>query len=169
MIGDEEYTDRDFFIIKDKAERLKTKRQLQIDQIIKNAIQLNTLKLLNHKSKTEDFKESLKPNSLFQNIVDDSNSHLINQMPFLLVGLVETIFLDEKKGKQQYVYGCGILIDSNVILLPAKNLVYDESEASEEEEEEDEEQNDENKEKKENKEKNEENDKNNEKNNYNFF
>ena len=63
MIGDEEYTDRDFFIIKDKAERLKTKRQLQIDQIIKNAIQLNTLKLLNHKSKTEDFKESLKPNS----------------------------------------------------------------------------------------------------------
>ena len=37
MIGDEEYTDRDFFIIKDKAERLKTKRQLQIDQIIKNA------------------------------------------------------------------------------------------------------------------------------------
>ena len=97
MIGDEEYTDRDFFIIKDKAERLKTKRQLQIDQIIKNAIQLNTLKLLNHKSKTEDFKESLKPNSLFQNIVDDSNSHLINQMPFLLFGLVETIFLDEKK------------------------------------------------------------------------
>ena len=168
MIGEEEFTDRDFFVIKDKAERLKTKKQLQINQIIRNAIQLNTIKLINQKKKTDDFKESLKPNSLYQNLVDESNSHLLNQMPYLLFGLVETIFLDEKKGKQQCVYGCGILIDSNVILLPAKNLVYDESESSEEEDEEEEEE-EQNEENKENKEKNEENDKKKEKSNYNFF
>jgi hypothetical protein len=87
-------------------------------------------------------------------------------MPYLLLGLVETIFLDEKKGKQQMVYGCGILIDKNVILLPAKNLVYDDSESSEEEDEEEEEQIEENKE---DKEKNDEKDKKKEKSNYNYF
>ena len=147
FIGDEELNERDFFVIKDKAERLKTKKQLQMNQIIKNAIQINTLKLINQRNKTQDFKESFKPNSLYDNLVDDSNRHLVNQMPFLLVGLVETIFLDEKNGKQKFVYGCGLLIDTNIILVPAKNLVYDDSEDLEEESEE-EDQNEENKEKK---------------------
>ena len=98
--------------------------------------------------------------------MDDSNRHLVNQMPYLLFGLVETIYLNEKNGKQKYVYGCGILIDTNIILVPAKNLVYDDSEDSEEESEE-EEQADENKEK-EKKEENEKKEKD-DKNNYNFF
>ena len=167
FIGDEELNERDFFVIKDKAERLKTKKQLQMNQIIKNAIQINTLKLINQRNKTQDFKESFKPNSLYDNLVDDSNRHLVNQMPFLLVGLVETIFLDENNGKQKFVYGCGLLIDTNIILVPAKNLVYDDSEDLEEESEE-EDQNEENKEKEKN-----ENDKEGknekEKNNYTFF
>ena len=166
MIGEEELNDRYFFVIKDKAERLKTKKQLQMNQIIRNAIQINTLKLINQRAKTLDFKESFKPNSLYDNLVDDSNRHLVNQMPYLLFGLVETIFLNEKNGKQKYVYGCGILIDANIILLPAKNLVYDSSEDTEEESEE-EEQVDENKEK-EKKEENEKKEKD-DKNNYNFF
>ena len=136
FIGDEELNERDFFVIKDKAERLKTKKQLQINQIIRNAIKLNTFKLINQRIKTQDFKESFKPNSLYENLVDESNSHLLNQMPYLLFGLVESIFLDEKNGKQQYVYGCGILIDTNIILVPAKNLVYDDSDSFEEESEE---------------------------------
>ena len=111
MIGEEEFNDRDFFIIKNKAERLKTKKQLQMNQIIRNAIQIDTLKLINQRNKTLDFQESFKPYSLYDNLVDDTNSHLVNQMPYLLFGLVETIFLDEKNGKQQYVYGCGILIE----------------------------------------------------------
>ena len=166
MLGEEELNDRFFFVIKDKAERLKTKKQLQMNQIIRNAIQINTLKLINQRAKNQDFKESFKPNSLYDNLVDDSNRHLVNQMPYLLFGLVETIFLNEKNGKQKFVYGCGILIDTNIILLPAKNLVYDESEDSEEESEE-EDQNEENKDK----EKNEENEKKekDDKNNYNFF
>ena len=138
MIGEEELNDRYFFVIKDKAERLKTKKQLQMNQIIRNAIQINTLKLINQRAKTLDFKESFKPNSLYDNLVDDSNRHLVNQMPYLLFGLVETIFLNEKNGKQKYVYGCGILIDTNIILVPAKNLVYDDSEENEEESEEEE-------------------------------
>ena len=178
-IGEEELNERDFFVIKDKAERLKTKKQLKLNQIIKDAIQKNTIKLINQRKKTEDFKESFKPNSLYENLVDDSNRHLVNQMPFLLFGLVETIFLEEKKGKQQIVYGCGILIDTNVILVPAKNLVFDESESLEDESDE-EEQNEENKEKNENEnekkkekdkdqEKEKDKDKDKEKNNYNIF
>ena len=169
MNGEEELNDRYFFVIKDKAERLKTKKQLQMNQIIRNAIQINTLKLINQRAKTLDFKESFKPNSLYDNLVDDSNRHLVNQMPYLLFGLVETIFLNEKNGKQKYVYGCGILIDTNIILVPAKNLVYDDSEDTEEESEE-EEQVDENKEK-EKKEENEKKEKEekDDKNNYNFF
>ena len=148
---EEEYNERDFFVIKDKAERLKTKKQLQMNQLIRNAIQFNTFKLLNQISNNDALKESLMPNSLYSNLVNESNSHLVNQMPFLLFGLVETIFLDEDKGKQQYVYGCGLLIDTNIILVPAKNLVYDENDASEEEEEEEEEKNEEKKEKEEEK------------------
>ena len=44
MIGEEELNERDFFVIKDKAERLKTKKQLKLNQIIKNAIEINTIK-----------------------------------------------------------------------------------------------------------------------------
>ena len=167
MVGDEEFNERDFFIIKNKAERLKTKKQLQLNQIIRNAIQIDTLKLINQRNKTLDFQESFKPYSLYENLVDDSNSHLVNQMPYLLFGLVETIFLDEKNGKQQYVYGCGLLIEKNVILVQAKNLIYDESDSLEEESEE-EEQNEENKEK-ENNENEPKKDKEKEKNNYNSF
>ena len=68
MIGEEEFSERDFFVIKDKAKRLKTKKQLQMDQIIKNAIQINTLKLINQRNKTQEFKESFKPNSLYVNL-----------------------------------------------------------------------------------------------------
>lgn len=97
MLGEEEFSERDFFIIKDKAKRLKTKKELQLNQIIRRAIQMNTLKLIQQRNKTEDFKESLKPNSLYDNLVDDSNYNILNQMPYLLLGLVETIFMDEKR------------------------------------------------------------------------
>ena len=169
MIGEEEFNDRDFFVIKDKAERLKTKKQLQMNQIIRNAIKINTFKLINQRNKTQDFKESFKPYSLYENLVDDSNRHLLNQMPYLLFGLVETIFIDEKNEKQKFVYGCGLLIDTNIILVPAKNLVYDDSDSLDEESEEDN-QNEENKKNEKNENENEnEQKKEKEKNNYIFL
>ena len=63
----------------------------------------------------------------------------MNQMPFLLFGAVNTIFLEEKTSEQQIMYGCWMLIDSNVILLQAQNLIYDDNETSPEEEDEEEE------------------------------
>ena len=153
----------DLFIIKDKALRLKIKRQLQLNQIIKESIQQNTYNILNQRNQTEYLKELIKPNSLFDNLVDESNMHVVNKMPFLLFGLVKTIFLEDKTGQQQTIYGCGILIDSNVILLSAQNLIYDDNETSPEEEEEEEEDEDKGEENK----KNEKEKK--EKNNYNFF
>ena len=151
----------DLFLIKDKDLRLKIKRQLQMNQVIKESIQQNTFNLLNQRNKSEYLKELVKPNSLYDNLVDDSNIHVINKMPFLLFGLVKTIFLEDKTGQQQIIYGCGILIDSNVILLSAQNLIYDDNETSNEEEEEEEEE-DEKKEENKNREKK-------EKNNYSFF
>ena len=153
----------DLFLAKDKALRLKIKRQLQMNQIIKESIQQNTFNILNQRSRSEYLKELVKPNSLYDNLVDDSNIHVVNKMPFLLFGLVKTIFLEEKTGQQQIIYGCGILIDSNVILLSAQNLIYDDNESSHEEEEEEEEEDD----KKEENKKNEKEKK--EKNNYSFF
>ena len=153
----------DLFLSKDKALRLKISRQLQMNQIIKESIQQNTFNILNQRSRSEYLKELVKPNSLYDNLVDDSNIHVVNKMPFLLFGLVKTIFLEEKTGQQQIIYGCGILIDSNVILLSAQNLIYDDNESSHEEEEEEEEEDDK---KEENKKKEKEKK---EKNNYSFF
>ena len=119
--------------------RLKIKRQLQLNQIIKESIQQNTYNILNQRNQAEYLKELIKPNSLYDNLVDESNMHVVNKMPFLLFGLVKTIFLEDKTGQQQTIYGCGILIDSNVILLSAQNLIYDDNETSPEEEEEEEE------------------------------
>jgi hypothetical protein len=130
------------FIIKDKALRLKIKRQLQLNQVIKESIQQNTYNILNQRNQAEYLKELGKQHSLYDNLVDDSNAHVVNKMPFLLFGLVKTIFLEDKTGQQQIIYGCGILIDSNVILLSAQNLIYDDNEASPEEEEEEEEDDD---------------------------
>jgi len=124
----------DLFIIKDKALRLKIKRQLQMNQIIKESIQQNTFNILNQRNQSEYIKELAKPNSLYDNLITETNMHVINQMPFLLFGLVKTIFLEDKTGQQQIIYGCGILIDSNVILLSAQNLIYDDNETSQEEE-----------------------------------
>ena len=132
----------DLFIIKDKALRLKIKRQLQLNQVIKESIQQNTYNILNQRNQAEYLKELGKQHSLYDNLVDDSNAHVVNKMPFLLFGLVKTIFLEDKTGQQQIIYGCGILIDSNVILLSAQNLIYDDNEASPEEEEEEEEDDD---------------------------
>ena len=129
----------DLFITKDKALRLKIKRQLQMNQVIKESIQQNTFNILNQRNQSEYVKELIKPNSLYDNLVDESNMHVVNQMPFLLFGLVKTVFLEDKTGQQQIIYGCGILIDSNVILIPAQNLIYDDNDAQPEEEEEEEE------------------------------
>ena len=153
----------DLFLSKDKALRLKIKRQFQLNQIIKESIQQNTFNILNQRGRSEYLKDLVKPNSLYDNLVDETNMHVVNKMPFLLFGLVKTIFLEEKTGQQQIIYGCGILIDSNVILLSAQNLIYDDNESSNEEEEEEEEEDD----KKEENKKNEKEKK--EKNNYNFF
>ena len=152
----------DLFLIKDKALRLKIKRQLQMNQLIKESIQQNTFNLLNQRSKSEYIKELVRPNSLYDNLVDDYNIQVVNKMPFLLFGLVKTIFVEDKTGQQQIIYGCGILIDSNVILLSAQNLIYNDSESIHDEEEEEEEEDEKGEEKKNEKEKK-------EKNNYSFF
>ena len=154
----------DLFIIKDKALRLKIKRQYKLNQIIKESIQQNTFNILNQRNQSEYLKELVKPNSLYDNLITESNMHVVNQMPFLLFGLVKTIFLEEKTGQQQIIYGCGILIDSNVILLSAQNLIYDDNETTPEEEEDEEEEDDDKKDENKNNEKEKK-----EKSNYNFF
>ena len=154
----------DLFIIKDKALRLKIKRQCKLNQIIKESIQQNTFNILNQRNQSEYLKELVKPNSLYDNLITESNMHVVNQMPFLLFGLVKTIFLEEKTGQQQIIYGCGILIDSNVILLSAQNLIYDDNETTPEEEEDEEEEDDDKKDENKNNEKEKK-----EKSNYNFF
>ena len=155
----------DLFLIKDKALRLKIKRELQLDQAIKESIQQNTENLLNQRNNNEYFKELIKPNSLYDSLVDDFNRHVINKMPFVLFGLVKTFFIEAKTGQHQIIYGCGILIDSNVVLLSSKNLIYDDNEVSNEEEEEEEEED----EKGEEKRKNEKEKEKKEKNNYGVF
>ena len=87
----------DLFIIKDKALRLKIKRQYKLNQIIKESIQQNTFNILNQRNQSEYLQELVKPNSLYDNLVTESNMHVVNQMPFLLFGLVKTIFLEEKQ------------------------------------------------------------------------
>ena len=47
----------DLFIIKDKALRLKIKRQLQLNQVIKESIQQNTYNILNQRNQAEYLKE----------------------------------------------------------------------------------------------------------------
>ena len=95
--------------------------------LIRESIQQNTYNILNQRNQAEYLKELGKQHSLYDNLVDDSNAHVVNKMPFLLFSLVKTIFLEDKKGQQQIIYGCGNLIISNVILLSAQNLIYDDN------------------------------------------
>ena len=79
------------------------------------------------KTKIEKLTSLLKNDSLYQNLVTPSNQNVINKMPYLLFGVVESVFIDEDKSEKTKEYGCGILIDSSVVLIPSKNLIFDNS------------------------------------------
>ena len=122
-----ELGEEDLYCINHKAKRLQTRKQLILNRIIKNTINYNTYKTKNSKLKFSRLNQLLKANSLYDNLVNDMNRNLLNKMPYLLFGTVESIFVDEEKSEKTKVYGCAILIDSSIILLPAKNLIFDNS------------------------------------------
>ena len=122
-----ELNEEDLYCINDKAKRLQTRKQLLLNKLIKNTINYNTYKTKNSKLKFSRLNQLLKANSLYDNLVNDINRNLLNKMPYLLFGTVESIFVDEEKSEKTKEYGCAILIDSSVILLPAKNLIFDNS------------------------------------------
>ena len=122
-----ELNEEDLYCINDKAKRLQTRKQLLLNKLIKNTINYNTYKTKNSKLKFSRLNQLLKANSLYDNLVNDINRNLLNKMPYLLFGTVESIFVDEEKSEKTKEYGCAILIDSSIILLPAKNLIFDNS------------------------------------------
>ena len=138
MMNEEQFTQEYLNVIKDKGKRTQVKKEYILNQIEKNAIQYNTLKMINQRNKNEGINEILKPNTLYSGLVDETNKIYLNKMPYLLFGLVESVFFDEEKGKQRTEYGSGILVDKNIILLSAKNLIYEGSDSDSEEEEDEE-------------------------------
>lgn len=128
-----EYTLDDLLLIKNKDKRLQIKNQIILNHLIAHTINYNTFINQETKSKLSRIEKLLKNNSLYENLVTDSNKHVLNTMPYMLFGLVETTFVDEEKNRKTNEYGCGIVIGSNVILLPGKNLVYEESPSEQEE------------------------------------
>ena len=113
--------------IKDKAKRLQYKRQIRMNELISMTIAQNTFNNKLTKTKIEKLTSLLKNDSLYQNLVTPSNQNVINKMPYLLFGVVESVFIDEDKSEKTKEYGCGILIDSSVVLIPSKNLIFDNS------------------------------------------
>ncbi len=118
-------SEKDLYCIKDKSRRLEIKKMLQLNNIIRNTIDISTYKVKNSKNKYQKLNQLLKQNSLYNNVINDNNRNLLDKMPYLIFGIVESIFVDEEKNEKTKEYGCAILIDSNVILLPSKNLIFD--------------------------------------------
>ena len=84
MIDEEQFTQEYLNVIKDKDKRIKVKKEYILNQIMKNAIQYNTIKMINQRSKNEGIEEFLKPNTLYSDLVDEANKIFLNKMPYLL-------------------------------------------------------------------------------------
>ena len=120
-----EITSEELRCIKDKAKRLMLQKQIKMNSVISQAIAQNTLMNKLTKTKLSKLTSLLKNDSLYQGLVTPNNQNLLNKMPYILFGVVESVFVDEDKSEKTKEYGCGILIDSSVALIPAKNLIFD--------------------------------------------
>ena len=83
----------------------------QIRELISEVLASKTLEL-----KSLSLKNSSKPESTMPN-------PFLNQLPYIFTGVVESIFLNEKKMKKVREYGCGLIINSNKVLVSSKNLI----------------------------------------------
>jgi Ran GTPase-activating protein (RanGAP) involved in mRNA processing and transport len=83
----------------------KTRIDLLINEVIKqDTKRIKALKEIN--------------NTLFssQNKYDNTN-------PYIFSGLVESIFVNESDNSKQNIYGCGILIESDIVIVSSNNLI----------------------------------------------
>lgn len=115
--------------ITDPWKKLVYKREQNINKLINNTIKQDTQKIVLEKKLTDEFQEILKsqsPNSISgNNSTCPKNSKFLDKMPYILVGLVESTFIDESKMQKVKEYGIGLVLESNIVLVPAKNLIFD--------------------------------------------
>lgn len=84
-------------------------KKSEIDKLINEVIQQDTKRI-----------KALKENN---NIPSVSINKYDNTNPYIFSGLVESIFVNESDNTKQNIYGCGILIDSDIVIVSSNNLV----------------------------------------------
>jgi hypothetical protein len=118
--------------ITDPWKKLVYKREQNINKIINNTIKENTQKIKLEKKLSDEFQEILKSqtlnsgksNTLYNNSTH-SQSKFLDQMPYILIGLVESTFIDEAKMQKVKEFGIGLVLESNIVLVQSKNLIFD--------------------------------------------
>ena len=90
---------------------MKKLKSSKLDMFIKEVIKQDTQKI-----------KLLKETITKSNYLNSSNK-LENTNPYIFSGLVESIFHNNSDNSKQNIYGCGILIDSDIILVSSNNLV----------------------------------------------
>ena len=94
-----EITSEELRCIKDKAKRLMLQKQIKMNSVISQAIAQNTLMNKLTKTKLSKLTSLLKNDSLYQGLVTPNNQNLLNKMPYILFGVVESVFVDEDKSE----------------------------------------------------------------------
>jgi hypothetical protein len=117
----------------DDSKIKQIKRQMKLNELVKNVIKENTDKIkmagkIFEKEKNITAEENKK--NFYINKTE-------NRMPYVLFGFIESEFIviDEKENLNQKKNrknkfketGCGLLIENNIVLIQARNLIYDEN------------------------------------------
>jgi Ran GTPase-activating protein (RanGAP) involved in mRNA processing and transport len=98
---------------KDPMKKLFFQNQTKNNRIIEDSIKL----VLNHSSAKEMDFQSNKNSKLLNKFVD--------VFPYYFIGLVESTFVNEKKSEKYKEFGIGLLLEEDIVMVNASNLIMD--------------------------------------------
>jgi len=98
---------------------MKKIRVNKFDQFVKQVIKENTEKIKMERNLLDNMQEIIDCNN------KKTSTIYQNRLPYIFCGLVESVFINEQQMQKVKEFGCGIVIEKNLVMVPAKNLVFD--------------------------------------------
>jgi len=98
---------------------MKNLKVNKFDIFVKQVIKENTEKIIMERNLLENMQEIIDCNN------KKTSTIYQNRMPYIFCGLVESVFINEQQMQKVKEFGCGIIIEKNLVMVPAKNLVFD--------------------------------------------
>ena len=98
---------------------MKKQKVNKFDIFVKQVIKENTEKIKMERNLLENMQEIIDCNN------KKTSTVFQNRLPYIFCGLVESVFINEQQMQKVKEFGCGIIIDKNLVMVPAKNLIFD--------------------------------------------